>query len=92
MKMPGFTAETSLYRTNANYRLAWLPSPFGPSVVPALCFPEGCGPCRNGIQRCCESDGRIHVYDCEPNPPPITCGPCVGFRSCSDGTQRSCSC
>ncbi len=90
INMPGFTAETSLYRTNANYRLARLPSPLGPSVAPALCFPDGCRPCINGKQRCCEG-GHIIIENCESDPPPPTCGRCVGFRQCSDGTQKPCS-
>jgi hypothetical protein len=90
LRIPGFSAEASMYRTDANYRHALLPSIIGSSVTPALCFPDGCGPCRNGKQRCCEN-GHIIVEDCETPPPPPTCGPCVGVRHCSDGTQRSCS-
>ena len=91
MRMPGFTAEASTYGIGAGYRRAQRASSVGPSVVPALCFPEGCGPCRNGIQRCCDSDGRVRSYSCEPEPPPVTCGRCVGVRRCSDGTQKACS-
>jgi len=91
MSVPQFTAEASLWRTNGDYQAAPLPLPFGPLIVPALCSNEGeCGPCINGFEACCVN-GRIRRFPCGPEPPVVTCGPCVGFRQCSDGSQRSCS-
>ena len=91
MNLPQFTAEASLGKSSGAYRQAPLPSLLGSLVLPALCFPEGeCGPCRNGTQRCCEG-GKIVIESCEAPPPPVSCGPCVGVRNCSDGSTRSCS-
>jgi hypothetical protein len=90
MNLPQFTAEASLGRANRIYRRAPLASSIGSLVVPALCFPDGCGPCRNGVQRCCEG-GHIVFEKCEPPPPPITCGPCIGVRHCSNGQNRPCT-
>lgn len=90
LRIPGFSAEASMYRPRTNYQRTRLQGFTGSVVTPALCFPDGCGPCRNGQQRCCEN-GHIIVEDCEVSPPPPTCGPCVGVRHCTDGSQRSCS-
>ena len=89
LRIPGFAAESSMYKTSTRYQRAPRPGRVESLVTPALCFPDGCGPCRNGIQRCCEN-GRIVLEDCEAPPPPVTCGPCVGVRQCSNG-PRTCS-
>jgi hypothetical protein len=49
--------------------------------------PTGCR--RFFLRRDCEIVPLAPCQGCPP--PPVTCGPCVGFRQCSDGTQRSCS-
>jgi hypothetical protein len=87
--MPGFNAEASLYRKHTNYQLAQLPSFTGASVTPALCRDGVCGPCIDGIQRCCVG-GFWDKVPCEPEPPHVTCGRCIGSRQCSDGTQKRC--
>lgn len=68
----------------------------GPSCSPkVLCLsdsladtdsPTGCF--RFQLQSDCNI---VPIVPLKPCPCPITCGPCVGFRQCSDGTQRSCS-
>ena len=88
MNLPPFTAEASLGRARRVYRRRALPSPVGSLVMPALCFPDACGPCINGKQRCCEG-GHIIVEEC--GPPPPTCGPCVGVRHCSNGVNKPCT-
>jgi hypothetical protein len=91
MNLPNFTAEASLDPSRGTYYRAFQPSPSEPYVEAALCFPEGsCGPCRNGFQRCCEN-GRIVLEECGGGTPDPVCGPCVGSRTCSDGTSRPCT-
>jgi hypothetical protein len=60
-----------------------LPRPLG-----CLPDPNGDG-CRIFFRRadCTE----VALGPCQCPTPIVTCGPCVGFRQCSDGTQRSCS-
>jgi len=63
------------------------------------CKPR-CVPCQpdstseTGCSRCCLDS--VCEWNCEPCTAPSckptpTCGPCVGFRQCSDGSQKSCS-
>ena len=92
MNTPGFTAAGSLYTTNGHYRGASVGFNSSVLIVPAVCSQDYCGPCINGWQSCCVEGGYPHRVRCEaPPPPPPTCGPCVGVRQCSDGTQKSCS-
>ncbi len=56
MNMPGFTAETSLYRTNTNYGMAgaYAVLPGAGGVVPQA---RACGPCNDlflGKRICCD--------------------------------------
>lgn len=67
-------------------------APGGESCLPKLtgCVPDeesstGCS--RYFITRDCEVN-RIGPCRC---PGPVQCGPCVGVRQCSDGSQRPCS-
>src|SRR5215475_4237003 len=59
-----------------------------PRSLGCLQDPNGDG-CRIFFRRadCTE----VALGPCQCPPPILTCGPCVGFRQCSDGTQRSCS-
>jgi hypothetical protein len=91
MNLPRFTADASIRRTSRGYWRVPRSSRAGSRLVPALCFPDGhCGPCVNGIQHCCEG-GHIVSEECSSPPPPPTCGPCIGVRHCSDGTNRPCT-
>jgi hypothetical protein len=82
MSFPGFAAEAALQQVSAHHRLAWAPdqAPLAARVVPAKCFPDGCGPCMNGIQFCCE-DGFIRKETCPTTPPPQKCK-CTTTRCC----------
>jgi hypothetical protein len=80
MRMPGFTAEASQFKTNRHYRraAAFARSSLASSVVPAKCFNEGwCGDCKKHgdgwLQQCCLQ--RIMQWvECDPPPgtPPET--------------------
>ena len=64
-KMPGFTAEKSLYRTRVRYDMSGSPMPVAgieSMVVPAGELIEICGSCINGRQFCREIE---EVRDCD---------------------------
>ena len=77
MSMPGFVAETSLYRSSVSYRSAgaWT-DPYGePAVLPQLvlsCPHKGCGACRpdptssRGGRKCCCHPPFDPEFGCEP--------------------------
>ena len=93
MLIPGFAAETSLYKSAGHYaRAAVYSVAGGTSVIPATCSQDYCGPCVNGFQTCCEKGGYPHKVPCDGGTHPPTCGSCAGLRHCSDGSTRSCSC
>jgi hypothetical protein len=93
MTQPGFTAESSVYRTSGHYQMTAGFAAHGNVVRPQACDLTCLADCYDS---CVELPPRFragcrqqcHVECC---PPPVTCGPCVGFRQCSDGTQRACS-
>ena len=92
--IPGFTAEASLYKAINPYHMIGMLQQADGVIRPAQiasdpsCFPE--------CFRECIQEG-IPPFQCGPacrrqcTPPRPSCGPCVGFRQCSDGSQRSCS-
>ncbi len=93
--MPGFTAEVSLYKTSNRYHMIGATPQAGGMVHAAQIAPGGAS-CFSQCFRECIQDGFL-PFQCGPacrrqcNPLPPTCGPCIGFRQCSDGSQRSCS-
>jgi len=94
MNMPGFTAEVSLYKTINHYHMIEAIHQADGTVYAAQ---SGTGDpfCFGRCFRECIEDG-FPPFQCGPAcrqecNPPITCGRCVGVRSCSDGTQRPCS-
>lgn len=94
MEIPGFTAEASLYKAINLYRMNGPRRQADGVIQPAQIGP---GPsCFLECFRDCIQEG-IPPFQCGPacrqqcNPPAPTCGPCIGFRQCSDGSQRSCS-
>jgi hypothetical protein len=100
INMPGFAAEASLYKTRGHYRLkaSWADGAGEPGVfaqqIELECPAKGCGRCipdptsSKGGRKCCCFPARCIAVECEPT---VTCGPCVGFQQCSDGTQKPCS-
>ena len=101
--IPGFTAEASTYRTprSYSYTVEWAGSADSQAglsrVRPAAgecpvirigChFDSELGGCFSYIQR---ADCSEKYTPCICPPPPVTCGPCVGTRKCSDGSTRTC--
>jgi len=74
----------------AEYRRAWLP---GATWFFSMNLAERRGS-RLLVERIdvLRTAFRSVVSDsCEPEPTTTTCGPCVGFRQCSDGTRIPCS-
>jgi len=94
MVIPGFTAETSLYRSARTYVSAGPYTASGDrSVIPATCSQDFCGPCIHGSQTCCVKGGLPHKEPCDDgNGGTVTCGGCSGVRHCSDGSTKACSC
>src|SRR5688500_14462622 len=92
--MPGFTAEVALYKTINPYHMTATTRQAGRTVHPAQIGPDNPS-CFAECFRECIQEG-IPPFQCGPacrsqcNPRP-TCGPCVGVRQCSDGSQRPCS-
>jgi hypothetical protein len=89
MKMAGFTAEASVYRTAGRYFMVGVPVRNDKGVYPALqsCPPECVSDCvtncrRDGLslsfcQKLCESDCSSY------SSLPLSCGPCVNStRTC----------
>jgi hypothetical protein len=98
MNMPQFTADASLYRTNRRYRLtAFLGTNLGGQVSPAVQKGFSCvvsdPNCPSGFSglfcRDFNPDNCVETGRCCTKP--VTCGPCVGTRQCSDGSRRTCS-
>ncbi len=74
MSIPGYTAETSLYRTKANYCLVGAHAPGAGVVVPQLS--KACTECTGffiGTRTCCD----VEVLFCMPGVPCI-----VNFKNC----------
>src|SRR5678816_1982395 len=96
MNMPGFTAEVSLYNTTTQYQMTWtVHQPDG--TVHAAQNGSGDPFCFGRCFRACIEGGGLGFQcskecrsECEP-PPPVCGGRCVGFRQCSNGTQKPCS-
>jgi hypothetical protein len=92
INIPGFSAAGSLYRTNGHYRGASDGFNSALSVVPALCYPEGCGDCVGGWETCCLG-GHASRRPCTAR-----CDPCQpgGHQTCwtADGEpiEKSCTC
>ncbi len=98
INMPGFTAEVSLYKTINHYHMiegihqadgTVHAAQFGDPDDPN-CFED----CRDDclalgfpFSTCIPLCMRV----CDPQPPVVTCGRCVGFQRCSDGSRRPCS-
>jgi hypothetical protein len=92
MTMPGFTAESSVYRTSRHYQMTAGVAAHGNVVQPQLCDTQ----CLLSCQSACKADfprGRRRA-DCINIDCPdeccdnVTCGPCS--RQCSDGSVRPC--
>jgi hypothetical protein len=77
MTLPGFNAETSLYKTSVHYRLMgdFRPSPprYAPTVFgyygrPLRPVPRSiyCGPCYNHYRLCCDEFGNCFRQVCLP--------------------------
>src|SRR5688500_19217621 len=60
--------------------LGCLPDPDDPNDPPG---------CRRYFRR--RDCSEVPLGSCQCPTQPTTCGPCVGVRQCSDGTQRPCS-
>lgn len=79
-KLPGFTAESSLSKTNGNYALGMKSDGYDskPGILPQI----GCGPCEQypdgWFQYCCFGFDKCLRISC---PPP----PCPGGWECDDG-------
>ena len=89
MNMPGFTAETSLYKTSGHYRLTTgsaggadvhvglaqlaLPAPLLKGC--GLCVPDSDSP--TGCSKTCISNGEEIQQNCTCPPPPTVCDPCL---------------
>jgi hypothetical protein len=92
--IPGFTAEASLYKAINPYHMIGMFYQADDVINPAQ-IGSGSSCFRECINNCLQ-EGFL-PFQCGPrcrrecNPPAPTCGPCVGFRQCSDGSQRSCS-
>jgi len=88
--MPGFTAEASLYETSGNYRKGQTFASVKGSVQLASCYSDCFHDCliNESNPILCRS---LCQQDCLVGPP-VTCGSCIGVRSCSDGTTQNCSC
>jgi hypothetical protein len=98
MNIPEFTADTSLYRTSNSYRSSRLQHRADNRVHLASCFSDcvsGCTPSCSGLfgqaRVACVRECRSDCLDACSAPPPPVCGPCVGVRQCSNGTQQSCA-
>jgi hypothetical protein len=72
MRMPGFTAESSIYRTTARYAMAPRSRSAGTSIVPAEAL---CGDCT--CDTCCvevaHGSGSFYCRCCDPpaHPDPV---------------------
>ena len=64
MSMPGFTAETSVYRTDAHYRMTAGVDASGNVIRPQACDLDCLGECLEG----CTGSGRQHA-ECVRNVP-----------------------
>lgn len=104
MTLPGFKAETSLYKTSVHYRL------MGASVqadgVTLQQFPFGCGPCYLTAQGACVQDCAMctpfplfHCFRYRAPCSPSACLPfdpcgcrhrCCPSGICHPGLERSC--
>jgi hypothetical protein len=72
MTLPGFNAETSLYKTSGHYRLMGTfvqshPSAFQPQLASIAALPGAyCGPCYNNSRQCCDEFGNCFQQSCHP--------------------------
>ena len=81
MTLPGFSAETSLYKTSVRYRLMGASAQADGVVLQQLVF---CGPCHLRPNGACVRDCRF----CEPFPPhcftfTYPCSPSACLDSCT---------
>lgn len=87
MKMPGFTAEVSIYQSTATY----FASPFGSSTEGvAVVQPQfraqvrrGCGPCVNGTRSCFLYGYECTVEEGVPGNEELGIPPARGFVNCN---------
>lgn len=81
-KMPGFTAEASLYRIGVHYSLASVREQITSGIVPAL---PSCAACDEACDKCwdCRESGSKRCPTCG------LCNYCSG-RSCSGGDPLPC--
>jgi hypothetical protein len=97
MNMPGFTAESSAYRTRGHYRHYQMASGFtdhsASAVQPQACDLACLGECPQG---CAGLTGREHAdcvrlcrSECGCTPQPQTCGPCQ-CNAATGWSQRCC--
>lgn len=91
MNMPGFTAESSVYRTSGYHHSAGYFEVNSGVVLPQQCDLGCLGEC---LSACVEVGGGP---ECRANcrigcgcGRPLSCGPCECFRRCNDGSQRLC--
>ena len=95
MKLPGFTAEASVYRTTGRYYMSGAPVQNDRSIYPTLHHPtlQFCPPkCISACEQGCRADGlstavcaRLCNLDCSMygGGMTVSCDPCVnGLRTC----------
>jgi hypothetical protein len=84
MTLPGFNAETSLYKTSVHYRLK------GTSVQAGGIMPQLCGPCFRDSTGACVKNC---TFPCSPSACQddctIQCPQCNGFVGCA---RLACCC
>lgn len=79
MKLPGFTAEASLYQTSKPYQINKIGVIFTTQVVPAI-------PCCSACDDACDL-----CYDCLAGPHPNSCGGiCRWCHNCSGHCSLRC--
>lgn len=99
MKIPGFSAERSVYRTRTNYRTTAGPAARGrhngDAVRLQACDPDCFDECEQGCERLPTSSGRARCIrrcqtqcDCIPQQPPL-CSRC-GCSPLTGWSQRCC--
>jgi hypothetical protein len=96
MTLPGFSAETSLYKTTVPYRLVGASVQAGGAVPQQVHNSTSCGPCHLDagacVQSCLICTPRFcipHLRDCDPSAcRPHCCPP--GFHCCGDCLPGGC--
>jgi hypothetical protein len=85
MNLPGFGAETSLYRTTRSYQHVVTGSPGVAAIQPAQFLARAggglaatCGQCKCDPGQCCEADSKgCRCTNCGPTPIPFPIPPII---------------